>query len=1481
MALTAETKTDLYRFFAIAFDAAPGVTYMNQLAAAVESGMTVEQIVEVFTSKTEFTSVYPNFFTQKQFATKLVETVVGTAATAAVKAEAVADIEAALAAGFTRGKVIFQVFNNLAKLDGDAKWGDTAKLLANQVAYAQYYTEELLKGAEEKPVLADLRAVIASVTPATSTATADVAAVLNPPVAPAAKSMTLTTGVDTSLVGGAGDDTYSATQLTLTAGDQLNGGTGTDALAVISSGGALGGGVTSTGVETAKVTATGVTSLNATQFTGLATVENNSSTAGSAVTFSNLASIPAVNVMATNSDTTVTFANANVNGGAADAVTVNLTSSATAANINVTVDGMETVNVVAAGVSGTADNIVAGAVTNGNAATVTSNTMTKLAVTGEGGVRLAANLVGATATVTGTVTSAGGADDISVTADATDKMSVDMGAGADTVRLATVAATWTVSGGNGSDTLVMSTGATSVTGANLADFEAVRITNASAVTLNTAKNTVSAVTFDATGASFTGLASGGTANLTTGGSATVANAAWAAATATSDSLTVNIGNNSLSGATTTVLTADGMESATVNLLAAATDSTSLRTVGLTASTTALNTLKTLVVNGAGAQPVTVTNGGAALTSVTVNAAGNVTATGLTGATAGYAVTSGAGNDILTSGAGNDTLTAGAGNDSISGGAGSDVLDGGDGVDTITGGAGVDVMTGGAGADRFAFSANTSPTTVISTSSASDTITDFVSGTDKLSGTGAVAFLGNFTNIQTALSAATNSLTNVVLTNSAVFVTSENTLYVLTNNNGTLNVDDVVVKMTGVTSLQVSDFLLGAQATGNTVTANGTAASTLNVTQSSTAGTSTTTFLTENNDTINANTTNVAGATLTGGTGVDSLVISNASTATPTALYTIAGNANITGVESWTLPNAQVTGSSIAFNAANFAVGTTYTVNASAHLGLDNVGAPLANTALTIDGSANAQTSSPWSITGGAGNDSIRGGAGNDTISSGAGDDTIDTLSTGSDSVDGGAGNDTITGGAGSDTLIGGDGNDTITNGAAASRLDGGAGNDTINTTAANLLGSTFIGGSGAGDTLAITDAGTYTLAAAAVAGGAAAISGFETITLNGATTLTITPGADVAITGGAGATSITGTGNNITVTQGANQALTLAGTSNYTVSGGTTGSITSTATGTLTVTSSANAQSVTSAAAATVSGATLGAALTVGGAGAFTVTGVGTAAGATVTEAATATGALTISTAGTNGVTVTEVAGATGAVVMNVAGTGAVTFTAVSSHASQTVNLNNTGAVTVQAASTAAAYTISVGGTAGARTYANNSTTVSVDTYTGGTGIDDVTGGLGGDVINLGVDTAADIVRIAAGDTAIALGFAASTAVPTTAITTAGMDIITNFGSQDTIVLTGVNTTGAATTLIRNGGTMPSAADAANTSNALILGVYNSAANTFTPSLTGTDSLFVFDSNGATNGGQYRGVILVGFTDPAQNDQVTAANPAVLSPTGG
>ena len=63
-----------------------------------------------------------------------------------------------------------------------------------------------------------------------------------------------------------------------------------------------------------------------------------------------------------------------------------------------------------------------------------------------------------------------------------------------------------------------------------------------------------------------------------------------------------------------------------------------------------------------------------------------------------------------------------------------------------------------------------------------------------------------------------------------------------------------------------------------------------------------------------------------------------------------------------------------------------------------------------------------------------------------------------------------------------------------------------------------------------------------------------------------------------------------------------------------------------------------------------------------------------------------------------------------------------------------------------------------------------------------------------------------------------------------------------------------------------------NTSQALILGVYDSSANTFTISTAGTSTLVAYDDDVGGAGTNYRGVILVGYVDGAANDTVANVN---------
>jgi Ca2+-binding RTX toxin-like protein len=103
--------------------------------------------------------------------------------------------------------------------------------------------------------------------------------------------------------------------------------------------------------------------------------------------------------------------------------------------------------------------------------------------------------------------------------------------------------------------------------------------------------------------------------------------------------------------------------------------------------------------------------------------------------AGATAFTGNGNALansLAGGGGNDVLNGLGGNDTLDGGAGADKLLGGDGDDRLSGGAGNDTVTGGAGADVI----------VLDSKSGFDTVTDFVSGVDKLWLNQAVFAVGN-------------------------------------------------------------------------------------------------------------------------------------------------------------------------------------------------------------------------------------------------------------------------------------------------------------------------------------------------------------------------------------------------------------------------------------------------------------------------------------------------------------------------------------------------------------------------------------------------------------------------------------------------------------------------------------------------------------------------------------------------------------------
>ncbi len=173
---TNATVDSLYHFFVVAFNAAPGKEYMNQLAQAYNYPLTVKEIVNIFTTKAQFTDTYPVSLSHQELATSLVANIVKNSATAQAKQEAISDIKGALDIGWTVGDMIFTVFGNLAnKSLTDPTWGGTAQQFINETAVARYYTEVMGAGGTDLPTL---RSVIASVDNHTDVSTPAVIATL-------------------------------------------------------------------------------------------------------------------------------------------------------------------------------------------------------------------------------------------------------------------------------------------------------------------------------------------------------------------------------------------------------------------------------------------------------------------------------------------------------------------------------------------------------------------------------------------------------------------------------------------------------------------------------------------------------------------------------------------------------------------------------------------------------------------------------------------------------------------------------------------------------------------------------------------------------------------------------------------------------------------------------------------------------------------------------------------------------------------------------------------------------------------------------------------------------------------------------------------------------------------------------------------------------------------------------------------------------
>ena len=1182
------------------------------------------------------------------------------------------------------GQTMLAMLNDFSNMTADATYGAAATTFNQKAANSQALSQTA------------------------GTATGTYAAVST---TAAAVAYSLTSNADVRTTG-SGADTFNALYsstggMTFQANDSLDGGDGADTINIQV-------GVTGThsaasmkNIETvsANFSAAGTVSLLGS--TGVSTVESSASSAAAA--FSNIASTStALRVANTAQDATFGFTTAAVAGTADSA---SLTLSAVSGG-TVSLAGIETVNIASTSSANTLTGLTATSATTVNVSgdqALALGTLGATVTTLNAGSNTASGTgVSATmgAATTATITGGTGNDSINISAILGD-VSIAGGTGNDTVTVTSnLTVTDTISGGDGtadvlSTTAAVAEGYTAPTTRTITGFEQLTLSTAgsAAATLTTANvdTGITRVNLVGTGGAYgiTGPAGaltvtstaalGGTLTLTDTGTATTD-----AATLTNSGI---LNANVLGGA---AVTSTGYETLNINVGSGSITNAATQTLG--AVTVTVDTGGASAVNFSGGNSVST----GAISAATINASaltGSSTFT-MASATGATSITGTANADSIGASSVAANVSAGAGNDTINGGTLNDTINGGDGNDSITGGVGKDSLTGGAGVDTFVFGANAT-NAVVSNQSNVDVITDFTSGTDKLSITnitsGAPAkFLNNYANFTTANAAALADGTPSI----AFFVTGENNLYIQAVA-GTQGANDTVINLAGVTSITAADLLLGSQGTGNSITLS---AATIPVVSTTTSNAVSSVLATAFDDTFTSSASTAlvgVGAALTGGAGNDTLNVTLARAATDvTSLTTASANGVVlNGIE-----------------VVNF----TTTVGGTLNLGtLPADLKTITVTATDLNGALTAQTS-----------------AAGQTVT------VTNTLSTTASSI--------IVGAFTGQTITTGSAADGVSISTAGSTINTGIGNDTITVTNANALNGvngnltgvlqTINGSTGTGDTLAIGVLGASTINLSATNTNLS-LSGIETLTMarnTGALTVTLPA---------SGLTTLTGDTTTSTVAVGGTAAAIAALTTITSAAAGNNGIVfTASDTGAVTTTIGAAAATNWSVTYAAASSLALTEAINVAATGtaattdSVTVTAdLGAAATlATVNiENVTSTAAQTGLTLSATNVALTA-SGATGTYVMGAAttsatltGTGAATFTDSADNLAQTFTNSGTGVMTVTLAANTAAdtvvnsstgrVTIAAGASTGVTTVTLNATNSGVDNInysaTGGVGL--------------------------------------------------------------------------------------------------------------------------------------------------------------------
>jgi len=533
----------------------------------------------------------------------------------------------------------------------------------------------------------------------------------------ASNTVALATTADT-VDAGSGDDTISglvqgdaAAGTTLQPGDVIEGGKGTDTLKVSVAGDSGNNGFSITAFETSNVEklivnnfdedGTGATTFDLSLVDDqLTTLGLGASSATGDTVFSNVQNITDLTISSGAAAVTLTYT-ATASAGAADVQNITLMNVADSSDTMViTVDKVETLNIVSNGVSNTVK-------------TLTTAAAKTLDISGSANLTIEDTIEGNVSAISGA--DATGNLSLVVSRDAGKAGSTVTGSGNDTITYGDNF--WnslqTLDGGEGSDTIILADAddLTTVTGALASSIEVLGA--------NTADATYYQYTYIPTVTSVASYLGGDNAATTTifgslpsdttllvAGDGTDADGAklMLAQDSSSDSLTVTLGATTAGGGLTveeilgseyesiSIANAAG-GTATIELLDAAQMSsltlTGAKAIALTMDSPTVNVTS---IDSTGLLALVMSNNTSTKAGgVTINA-GEYTDT-LFGGTQG---------DTINGNGGIDTINGAAGADTLNGGAGNDIIEGDGGIDIISGGEGTDILKFGTGSGTVAF-----------------------------------------------------------------------------------------------------------------------------------------------------------------------------------------------------------------------------------------------------------------------------------------------------------------------------------------------------------------------------------------------------------------------------------------------------------------------------------------------------------------------------------------------------------------------------------------------------------------------------------------------------------------------------------------------------------------------------------------------------------------------------------------------------------